>query len=70
MDKRDASRDNKTSSSSRTTSSDVDKSQRQKLKRDVCHEVIRKLRSVGHPALQNAGFPDELVDHFQRLPTR
>ncbi|CAI5472951.1 unnamed protein product, partial [Closterium sp. Yama58-4] len=43
---------------------------RQRVKQEVCDEVIRKLREARHPSAQASGFDADLLAHFNRLPTR
>eukprot|EP00850_Spirogloea_muscicola_P011901 SM000075S21990 [mRNA] locus=s75:497603:502103:+ [translate_table: standard] len=44
--------------------------QRQRVKQDVCNEVLRRLAEAGDPAVARPSFADELLSHFLRLPTR
>lgn len=48
-----------------------DKKQRQKIKRQVCEEVIRRLQEQQHPYVQqHPSYAEDLLAHFMRLPTR
>jgi len=47
-----------------------DRKQRQKVKKQVCEEVVRRLKAQGHPYTQDPNYADELLAHFMRLPTR
>lgn len=47
-----------------------DRKQRQKVKKQVCEEVVRRLKAQGHPYTQVPSYADELLAHFMRLPTR
>ncbi|GJP75095.1 hypothetical protein CLOP_g5586 [Closterium sp. NIES-67] len=49
---------------------EAERRQRQRVKREVCDEVLRKLREARHPCLQAAGIENDLHAHFNRLPTR
>ncbi|KAH7297639.1 hypothetical protein KP509_25G004400 [Ceratopteris richardii] len=39
-------------------------------KRDVCNEVLQRLREAGNELVNNPGFVEEIHAHFQRLPAR
>ncbi|CAI7932257.1 unnamed protein product [Closterium sp. NIES-54] len=49
---------------------EAERRQRQRVKREVCDEVVRKLREARHPSAQASGFDANLLAHFNRLPTR
>lgn len=44
--------------------------QRHRVKQEVCAKVLERLREVGHEAVNNPKFVEELQAHFNRLPTR
>ncbi|KAL8552983.1 hypothetical protein ACS0TY_001597 [Phlomoides rotata] len=52
-----------------STSSGKSRQQQQK-KVEVYHEVLRRLKEVGHPEAREIGFDDHLWAHFNRLPPR
>ena len=39
-------------------------------KKDVCNEIIERLRESGHEAVDSPGFVAGLHAHFQHLPVR
>lgn len=47
-----------------------EKKRRQQVKRDVCEEVLKRLRETNHPVLLEDGFAEAFFAHFHRLPTR
>ncbi|CAM6027664.1 unnamed protein product [Sphagnum balticum] len=44
--------------------------QRYQKKQEVCMEVVTVLRNRGNPVVDEPGFADELLAHFNQLPTR
>jgi len=44
--------------------------QRQQKKQEVCAEVVTVLKKRGNPVADQPGFADELLVHFNQLPTR
>ncbi|CAI5458156.1 unnamed protein product [Closterium sp. Yama58-4] len=52
------------------TAGEAERRQRQRVKREVCDEVVRKLREARHPSAQASGFDADLLAHFNRLPIR
>jgi hypothetical protein len=44
--------------------------QRQQKKQEVCAEVVTVLKKKGNPVADQPGFADELLVHFNQLPTR
>jgi isopentenyl diphosphate isomerase/L-lactate dehydrogenase-like FMN-dependent dehydrogenase len=44
--------------------------QRYQKKQEVCMEVVTVLRNRGNPVVDEPGFVDELLAHFNQLPTR
>eukprot|EP00897_Mesotaenium_endlicherianum_P009163 jgi/Mesen1/8275/ME000448S07418 len=44
--------------------------QRQRVKTEVCAEVLNRLKEAGSEAVLQPGFQEELQVHFNRLPTR
>ncbi|CAI5478457.1 unnamed protein product [Closterium sp. Yama58-4] len=69
MDAAAASR-GKPAKPSTSSAAENEKKQRQRVKKEVCQEVVRKLQEANHPCMQQPNFEEALQAHFLRLPTR
>nr|XP_043623977.1 serine/threonine-protein kinase STY46 [Erigeron canadensis] len=59
------------SSPSRTTAANSSNSHRQQMKKlQVYNEVLHRLKEINNEEANEAGFDDQLLAHFNRLPTR